>query len=327
MYSKIKEQLILVIMLLILINLLSCTSKSAKPTNENIYLRVVNPVNTNILNEAKIFSSLAHNYFLKGQYKDALKAYKKAITNLTKIDNYKEIGKTYNNISNVYIKMGKIKKATESIKISFAINKKYNFISGKAMNYNNLGLINEAQKKYDLAIKNYQLALSQYLKTTSSYAAIANQHNNIGYIYLKKKLYKKSGNNFKKALILLLKSGKDNGAIAETYSFLGTVKINNKEYKKAIIYFHNALNYDKSVENISGIASDLKNIALGFEHLNNFSKAEEFYTRAMKINIAQKNKKRIIADLKNIIRINTMLKNNKKVKKLKSFLKKLTRKK
>ena len=85
MHSNLKKRLIITVMLALFVNLLGCSSEPVKTTNENIYLQVVNPVNTNILNEAKISSSLAHNYFLKGKYKDALKAYQRAINNLTKI--------------------------------------------------------------------------------------------------------------------------------------------------------------------------------------------------------------------------------------------------
>jgi tetratricopeptide (TPR) repeat protein len=159
--------------------------------------------------------------------------------------------------------------------------------SEKALYYNQLGLIKDAQGDYEKAIEYYENALEMWAKTLpSNHPYFSVCFNNMGMIY-------KSMGHYSEALQLLegsLKMSEKNlppndPDFATSYNNIGEVYRDMGEYSKALSFYEKALEIWQInlPPNHPDLATCYNNIGLLYNNMEEYSKALSFYEKAHEI--------------------------------------------
>lgn len=99
------------------------------------------------------------NYYLS-DYQEALNNYLKAIASFEQNNNYKGVGKVYNNIGNLYL-LNDYDKALEYYNKSLALAEKYS-PEAVAGIYLNIGIIKTKKKDYNAALEKFEISLKTF---------------------------------------------------------------------------------------------------------------------------------------------------------------------
>lgn len=258
------------------------------------------PARQQLLNKARVMSSVAFDNFQNGFLKKALDNYQSAVSNLTLIDNTIEIGRVYSNIGSVYIKMGNYTAARDWLSRALAIGKRYGDLVLQSDALNTLGLSYEVTTNFAKALENYREIIKLIPPKREYYHILSKQFNNIGYLLYLGKEYTKAIQHFLRS-IQFNRENRDLLVLAESYTYLGECYIALNRLQPALIYFLNALNADKANENPPGIAANLKNMGRVYMLLQRPGKAVQFFERAVQINLHLKLHSRVIKDLEYLI--------------------------
>ncbi|MCE3280434.1 MAG: protein serine/threonine phosphatase [Bacteroidetes bacterium] len=116
----------------------------------------------------------------------------------------------------------------------------------------------------------------------NNFRLLAKVNHDLGLIYSNKEIYKNSLSYYKKGLEYALLS-KDTFSIANMYARIGGV-YNETQFPDSGLYFNLiSLRYFEIIKHKRGIGVTYNNIAGSYELKKNYSKAIEFYTKALKI--------------------------------------------
>ena len=311
-----------------LIFITSCSGSSGttkKPDQRTPVFRPRGAARTAILTDARVLGNSALLYYRKGQYAAAEKEYRKAVNKLILIDNYVEIGRIRINLSLIYIKQKKWKKADQTALSSVNIFRNHNLYPDLARALAMRGRIQEARKSFPKALTFYESALNLLRKYRGPAPVVAEQLANVAFAYYKLKKFTRALHYFKSSAGINNRI-RNYSSLAQDYTYLGKCSLALKKTKTALRYFQNALTADRVTENPSGIALSHRNIAECFFLSGALNKAADHLTRAIRINSVLKKSGRIIVDLKKLITVYTKLGNRKKVRELRSFYYKLRKK-
>ncbi|MFC2048833.1 tetratricopeptide repeat protein [Elusimicrobiota bacterium] len=128
--------------------------------------------------------------------------------------------------------------------------------------HNNLGVLYEAQKKYDKAFQEYQKALEIY-------PDYAKGHNNLGVLYEAQKKYDKAFQEHQKALEIY-------PDYAKAYNNIGLIYHHKKEYGKAFQKYQKAIKLDPN------FAAAHFNLAVLYKTQKKYDEALQEYQKALK---------------------------------------------
>ncbi len=234
------------------------------------------------------YNNIGYTYDRMGQFKNALKYYRKSlkVCQVYLKKNFEVKSIVYNNLGVLYLKLNNQKKAIPYLKKSLKINKKlYGFYHhSTALSYNNLGVIYYNQKKYKLALKYYKNALKIYLKNNNIWNPnTALTYKNISTLYNTKKNYPKAILHIVKAILIYEKIlGSDHPETAEGYRLLSNIYSSTKHYDKALNFYARAL---KSIlknygENHLITAGYYTNIATIYQIIKQYNQAIIYYNKA-----------------------------------------------
>jgi tetratricopeptide (TPR) repeat protein len=200
--------------------------------------------------DAKIavdYNYIGNIYRFKGDYKEALRYYKSA---LSVIENFsgeqdKIKSEVYSNISDVYIDKGKYNKALEFAEKALKIcTQKY----GEKNIKTQLVLIRIAsicayKGEFDKAIQYYKNAekiVKEKLGDKNEY--LSKIYYELGVVYNNQGFYNEALSNFQKALEIQISISNENHAgLSKIYNCMGEVYFNQAKYKEALEYFKKAL--------------------------------------------------------------------------------------
>jgi len=194
---------------------------------------------------ASTLNEMGNLYNQKGNIAEALRRYLMSLKIRQKNGNDQDIAKSLTNIGITYRKLGLIKNATIYLEQARDL-----IITGKdpseaAYVLVNLGNLYIDQKRYDIALKVYQEALSMRKKTGDN-ASIARTIRNIAQVQMQIGQTNRSRENFIVALKFSQKLH-DGKAIADTYNELGNLERQTGNLKVATKYFEEAIKiYDES---------------------------------------------------------------------------------
>lgn len=262
-------------------------------------------------------SNLAKIHVIKGNTKEALSIYK-TLENINPNDL-----STLNNIGFVFIIEKDLVKAKEYFNRVIKLNK------NDAHAFNNIGLILLIEKKIDEAINYFRQAISVKDNLASAY-------NNIGLCYALRKDYKKatrfflsslSYNKFDIGSLINLSqtyqlTGKHNEAIRILTEFIDSghddIRIREflawsyfslKDYQRALKVLINLLNNKQLKE--QDHANTFNNIAVIYQHLKNYDKAETYFNLCLNLESSRKS-----LYFQNLIKFYLDIDKNEKAKKL-----------
>jgi len=304
------------------------TTQQTKPGHRGTQAPVFVPKGasqTAILTDARALASSALIYYKKAQYEAAEKEYHKAIDKLVLIDNHIEIGKVKNNLTLIYIKLKQWKKADLSSREAIAVFKGRKLYPDLARSLATRGRIFEGRRKYRKALELYSRALDILSKHRGRAAFVAEQLSNIGYAHFKLKQHKRALCYFVQSATIHNRN-RNYSALAQDYTYLGKSSLALKRTNDAMRYFQNALIADKVTENPFGIALSLRHISDCYFLTGRNREAAEHLSRSIRINTVLKRTRKIVTDLKQLIRIYKKMDDMKKVRQLSAFYNKLRKK-
>jgi len=171
----------------------------------------------------------------------------------------------YNNLGNVYRKLGKIPKAIEYYKKTIKLN------PNVSQPYNNLAKIYFEKKDFNKALTYAKKSLEINPEYYSSYAVL-------GPIYMTIKEYEKAVEVLQKYLTKNPDANEERLLLAKAYTEYGNSHINNEDYEKALD------NYSKAIKNDPDLDVAHANIGMVLNKLGNEYKAINHLEKALKIN-------------------------------------------
>lgn len=169
--------------------------------------------NKRIKNEALLLNTLGVAYAYRAQNDSSKYCFEKAIVICVKINNQKQLSKSYSNLGRLYFNLSNYKLALKNYLISMKINESLKNHLGLATNYNNIGGIYFDQKDFNKSLF-YYLKSDSILKLHEGNSDLAFLQNNIANSYIELKNYKKGLDYYYNSLKLQQKDNNLIGAAA-----------------------------------------------------------------------------------------------------------------
>ena len=192
------------------------------------------------IEKALIYHHIGWAKYDKGEYKEALTYYEKALKNRQQSlpSNHPHLGRSYNNIGLVYHNMGEYPKAISSNEKALEIFQQ-SLPSNHphlALSYNNIGIVYSNMAEYSKALSSLEKALEiRQHSLPSNHPDLTMSYNNIGNVYDNMGEYSKALSYFEKALEIQQQSLPPNHPdLAYSYSNIGNVYDNMGKYSKAL---------------------------------------------------------------------------------------------
>ena len=197
--------------------------------------------------------------------------------------------KAYNNIGNVYRKLGDYDKALEyhfkALEIRKSLLRENN--SDTAMSYINIGAVYDELGDYDKALEYDFKALEIYKAVLGeNHPDTAMSYNNIGIVYSILGDYGKALEyHFKSLEIQKVVLGENHPETAGSYNNIGLDQYKLGDYDKALEYYNKALKIRKDVlgEKHPNTANSYDNIGIVYGDLGDYDKALECQFKALEI--------------------------------------------
>lgn len=191
------------------------------------------------------------------------------------------ISVSYNSIALNYETRSKLDSALFYHRKALDIRLKTKDQIGIADSHNNIGICLDQQGKFDEALDNYFKALKIYEKKKDS-EKVAMTFVNIGIVYKAQKEYEKSLEYYKKANVIYARNNSEFG-FAATSGNIGSVLIDFKKFDESIKYSELAKEGYKKLGYDRYVAYPISNIAIAYDSLKEYGKAEEFYLQAINL--------------------------------------------
>lgn len=235
---------------------------------------------------------------LRGNYDDALTAFKSALQIMERIGDQYEMAACLNNLGITYKSKGNYPEALESYSRASSIFDQIDNPKGVAVALSNVGVIHQYQG-------NYPKALDYYERSRITYEKLGNQKgiimtlNNVGLIYKSQGEYTKALDYFERSLTIQEELDDQKGIglslnnIGLTYDLLG-------DDQKALEYFERSLATQEKIDDQKGIAASLGNIGSIYKKLGKYKEALEYLERALFILEKNGDQQGIVTSLNNI---------------------------
>ena len=211
----------------------------------------------------------------------AMQFAKKSLQQAQKQEKNQYIALAYNSIANVFQYQSQLDSALTYHKKALQLRIKENDSLGIADSFNNIGIANDQKAIYPAALTNYFKALYIYEKK-NDLEKQAMVNTNIGIVYKAQKEYKKALKYYQEANRLYNEIKNDFG-ITVSSGNLGSLLINFKNYTESLKYSQIAkdgyrkLGYDRFA------GYPISNIAVVYDSLHQFSKANSNYIESIQI--------------------------------------------
>ncbi len=241
--------------------------------------------------EAYAYNALGYIYYIKGEYENAISAFKNYFIASEKINDKSAMAFAKNNEGNVYIELGNYLEAIEKYNEALALRKSIKDSSGIAMSYNNIGFIYKDLGDYEKAISNFLYALKIY-ESLEDKKAIGTTYNYIAIVYWKKKDYSLAHSYLDKAFkIHFLNNDESNMAISMHTK--GIIYNEENKYDSAKYYYEDVKNIYKKQQDIRQLAAIYQAIGELYQKQNHFDSAIYYFSKSIENNHAIQNKRSI----------------------------------
>ncbi len=235
---------------------------------------------------ATSFNMLGVVYRRMDLVKPALDYHKQAldIANSVKNPSFElkhSIAISQNSMGNIYLTLKQYDLALNQFNKSIIIEKESNNRLGLAINYQNIGFVDEAQGRLNDALRNYQKSL-EYNNSLDSEVGRAICYNSIGQIYIKQGKYNEAKNIIEDGLEKALKIN-DQFYISLSYINLGWVhnKLNNDV--EAEEYLKKALQIGEQYSFKTAIVDAGKHLSELYTKKNDYKTAMSYYVNSVEI--------------------------------------------
>ena len=211
--------------------------------------------------------SKSHNYFMQ------------ALDLANVLKDSAQIGYTYNNLADYFIKKASYSIALENVLIGYQIFKNLNHKIGMAYSLNYLGEIYIHHGDYEKALIYLEEALAIRLEL-NDFRGYSNTLVNIGIIHFKKHNFSKAKNTYIEALKLDNDINYEKGR-ANIFSLLGDIYIANNDFERAIKNINTALLFSNKTNDKGSIIHNSNKLGFIYIKLGKWQKAKKFLEDAL----------------------------------------------
>jgi transcriptional regulator with GAF, ATPase, and Fis domain/Tfp pilus assembly protein PilF len=231
-------------------------------------------------------------YFSEGNYKEAERNYKKALSISTKLKKEYLPGKLYYNLGILEKERENYRKAEGYANKALSIGKKYrnNFYITASLNL--LAIIEQGKNNYKKAISYYK-ETAKLLKKEKNVLRLLNVLVNFSKCYYYSGNIKVCEKNIMESLDLAKKLGKPY-EIAYLFNLYGYLMVKKGEFQKAEDYFIRSLNISLSIENYPVQFDNLTELALLSIVQGKDKHIKEYIEKAIKLKKKIKNKRELM---------------------------------
>ena len=219
--------------------------------------------------------------FNRGQFREALENFQKALVIFREISDRKSEGTTLNNMGEAYRNLGQYPKALEFLQQALAIHKQVSNKAEEGTTLNNIGLVYFNLGEYPKALEFYQQALAIH-KEMGNKVMEGTTLNNMGEVYRNLGEYFKALEFLQQALAIHKQIG-NKAMEGTTLNNIGLVYSNLGEYPKALEFYQQALVIHKQINNKAMEGTTLNNMGEVYSNLGEYLKTLELYQQALAI--------------------------------------------
>ena len=213
---------------------------------------------------------------------EALKLNDEASKLLDNNSDLKYYANLYNNYGCIYLNLNELKRSLEYYILSLDLYKKISKPNKVANVLNNIGAIYLYQNKYYEAINHFERSIS-YKRKGENNESIAKSFNNLGNVYSQIGYYEKALEYYLKSLQIREKIG-DRKNVASTLMNIGIFYSITGSYDEAIQYHKKALETYKKLDVNENVKADImQNLALDYQNIEKYEKAEKLFQEAVKL--------------------------------------------
>ncbi|MCK4822217.1 tetratricopeptide repeat protein, partial [bacterium] len=178
-------------------------------------------VSLNSIEKAKLHRLLGNIYYLRGEYVDAEREYKKAIKVSSDLDYFEGLANSYGNLGVLYWEQNKFGKAKSMHLRSFKVEHRLKRAYGMAADLGNIGLVFLKQGKINIAEK-YFIKSLRINKQIDRPEGVAKQYENLGVLYREIGEYSRSKMMHQRALEIEIELNRVEG-IGRNYKGIGEI--------------------------------------------------------------------------------------------------------
>ena len=230
------------------------------------------------INSASAINNLGNVEIEMGNYSHALGYYIEALGERKKTGEKKGIAQSYNNIGYLYKEIGDYDKAIENIFTSLRIYDELKDEYGISYCYTFLGIVYGLKHDFSNALKYHNLALT-IEQRRNDHPAEAISLQSIATINAEQNQFDLAIENYKKAAGIYNSIG-DKRELASIAESMGLLYYKKPDYSQALNLFKESLSINRSIANTRGLGPNYTNIGNCYLHLNDLSKASLFLDSA-----------------------------------------------
>lgn len=212
-------------------------------------------------------------HYSKGNYKEAIVAFKKCEVIFKKSGDKQLLGKTYNNLGRSFSQIGKSEEALKNYLLSMSISTQNKDSLSMAKTNKNIGALYEEQNDFVKAMLYYNRCF-ELAKHKNNLLIMADCQNNMGVIYEQQLKYNKALQMYSNALEIYKSEG-DEQKISMVLNNLAIVHKYLKNYPEAIKNYEAALILSKKLGDKFMVAANQNNLGNVYALTGNYTKSLE----------------------------------------------------
>lgn len=220
----------------------------------------------------------------RGNFPDALRYYRQSLAYRLKMGDKDLLARIYNNIGNVYSKMGIHDSSAYYMLQALRMADALDLEPARAMYAMNLGIAYEKNRDFDLAIQYIRQARKLYENIGDS-AGIVKCLINESAIFIAQQDYQKAKPLLKRAIILSGTQEMEH----EMHLAIGNLAVSHMnllEYDSSLYYMRIALDYNNEIDNLHDAAIDMSNLGVLFHSMGNKDSAYYWYDKSLTLSEA-----------------------------------------
>ena len=227
------------------------------------------------------------DYYSDNDLNKAMAFANKSLLISKKIKNDTFLSLAYNAVANNFQYQSQLDSALQYHQLALKSRKKIKDFIGIADTYNNIGIVYDQKAQYPKALDNYFRALSYYDKK-GALDKQAMTYSNIGIVYKTQKEFVKALQYYRKSYDTYLKTTDEFGKTVAAGN-LGSMLIPFGKYAESIRYSEIAIAGYKKNQQDRYVAYPISNIAIVYDSMKQFEKANANYLEAIKLHEFYKN--------------------------------------
>mgnify|MGYP002410157066 CR=1 FL=1 len=220
-------------------------------------------------------------YYGRMEYGEAMKWFRKSLSEAEKIKDLSLWAESYFNIAEVYLEQSHFQEAMEYYGLSLSKYGQLNDVSGQFWCYTGMGIVQKQSGNYTDAVFFYRKALTAIKEKGLKYEE-AICFNNLGNIYRKTGDFPKAMESYQQA-IEVFKNLKDDAAVSDCLNNIGNLFSDHSNPFRALEYYSQSMKIAKEIKDDYRLLIRYKNMANVYIELKDYENAALFLEDALKL--------------------------------------------